>query len=98
VQSEENKKLIEKKLKNRTPFIVAFKNLNVIYQKLISLLVTLLNDNVKSCQHFLTQADEFLFQKCQEKCPSSIRLMRTAFISTKNLKNSPDLNGENVIY
>ena len=69
-----------------------------MYQKLIELLITLLNDNRKSCQHFLNEVDSFLFQKCAEKCIYSTKLMRTAFISTEYLKNSSDLNGENVTY
>jgi hypothetical protein len=57
----------------------------------------LLNDNRKCCEHFLNECDEFLYQKCVQRCEKSIKLMNTAFISTKYLKKDEDLDGDNVI-
>ena len=40
--------------------------------------------------------DAFLFEKCKYNCNFANKLMRTAFISSYNLKKKQDLNGENV--
>ena len=60
----ENTEKIIKKIQNKTPFKIAEKYLKQIYDQLIKLLITLLNNNRKCSEHFLSVSDEFLFQKC----------------------------------
>jgi hypothetical protein len=70
---------IIKKIKNKTPFKIAYVYLKPIYEEVIKLLSILLYKNKNCSEHFLNVCDEFLFKKCKEKCFLSIKLMKTAF-------------------